>query len=240
MLKVKNLTKKFGEKIAVGNIDFEIKEGEIFALIGPNGSGKTTITKCIAGLLRPDSGNILVGEHNIVAEPEEAKSLEGYIPDEPSVWPSITGEEFLYFIGTLYGVPEHEQEAKIPELLSIFNLEGIEGDYFENYSRGNKQKFTVLAALLHNPKLLLIDEPIVGLDPESAKIAQQKLKEYADKGGSVLVVTHTLTVAQNIASRIGVLKEGKLLEVGTMSELRSKAVLGEEATLEDVYSRLTK
>lgn len=239
MLKVKNLTKKFNKIEAVKDVSFEVKSGEIFALIGPNGSGKTTIIKTIAGLLKPTNGAVLVDSHDVTKEPQAAKQVIGYIPDEPSIWSRMTGEEFLHFSGALYNVEEKKRESKIPELMKIFDLAEIEKSYFEDYSRGNKQKFTILAALLHNPKLLLIDEPIVGLDPTSAETAKSKFSEYARNGGAVLVVTHTLPVAEEIADRIGVLDKGKLTAIGSFSELKQKAGLGENDNLEDVYKALT-
>jgi ABC-2 type transport system ATP-binding protein len=240
MLEVKNLVKKFGnaKTPAVRGVTFDIKPGEVFALIGPNASGKTTIIKTIAGLLQPSAGEIFVGGVNITKDPVGAKSQLGYIPDEPSVWAGMTGEEFLHFSGALYGIGEKERTNAIPHLLDIFGLRGTEAGYFEDYSRGNKQKFSILAALMHRPKLLLIDEPIVGLDPHSADIAKKEFAKFASLGGSVLLVTHTLSVAHEIASRIGVLKDGALVITGTIDELREKTGVSAEASLEDVYSAL--
>jgi ABC-2 type transport system ATP-binding protein len=238
MLKVHNLTKHFGEKVAVDGVSFEINKGEIFSLIGPNSSGKTTIVKSIIGLLQPTSGQITIDEADIVKQPVKAKQNIGYIPDEPSVWPTMTGEEFLFFTQALYGVDEKTRTSKLKHLLDTFNLAGLEKQYFEEYSRGNKQKFSILAATSHHPKLLLIDEPIVGLDPTGAEIAKKMFVEYAKNGGSVLLVTHTLPVAEEISDRIGFLKDGKLVIAGTLKELRDKAKLDEKATLEDIYKKL--
>lgn len=238
MLKVHNLTKHFGNNKAVQDVSFTINKGEIFSLIGPNSSGKTTIVKSIIGLLQPTSGNITVGEYDIAKNPEKAKREIGYIPDEPSIWPYMTGEEFLYFTQALFNVDEKKRLASIPHLLETFNLQGLEKQYFEEYSRGNKQKFSITAAMSHHPKLLLIDEPIVGLDPTGAEIAKKLFVDYARAGGSVLLVTHTLTVAQEISDRIGFLKNGELVIVGTLEELRNKADLSHEATLEDIYKIL--
>ncbi len=237
MLVAERVKKIFGEKIAVDDVSFSVESGEIFALIGPNGSGKTTIIKTIVGLLRPNGGSILVGGKNVVQEPLATKSLIGYIPDEPAVWPRMTGEEFLHFVGALYNIDPADRSRRIPELLSCFRLEGIEKDYFENYSRGNKQKFSILAAFLHRPKLLLIDEPIVGLDPQSAAVAKEMLKDFANGGGAVLLATHTLPVAEAISTRIGFLREGKLISMGTLEELRSR-VRDHSATLEEIYTAL--
>ena len=238
MLKVTNLTKHFGSNKAVNDVTFTINKGEIFSLIGPNSSGKTTIVKSILGLLQPTAGTIIVGEHDIAKHPEKAKAEIGYIPDEPSIWSYMTGEEFLYFTQALFGVTEKNRAKHLPDLLDVFSLQGLENQYFEEYSRGNKQKFSIIAAMSHNPKLLLIDEPIVGLDPTGAEIAKKMFVEYARSGGSILLVTHTLTVAQEISDRIGFLKNGSLVVVGTLQELRERAGLGNEATLEEVYRKL--
>lgn len=240
MLTVTHIVKKFDDIAAVNDVSFSIAPGEIFSLIGPNSSGKTTIVKSIAGLLRVSEGTILVDGHDVLASPKETKAVIGYIPDEPSVWGSMTGEEFLHFVGALYGMSPSQRTAKIKELLPLFNVAGTEKDQFQNYSRGNKQKFSILAALLHEPKLLLVDEPIVGLDPESAATAKKLFSEFANRGGAVLLVTHTLPVAQEISTRIGVLKGGALLSVGTFDELRERAHGQVGATLEQVYTALTQ
>ncbi len=238
MLKVHNVTKKFGKNTAVNNVSFSIEKGEIFSLIGPNSAGKSTLVKSIVGLLQPTSGTITVNDHNTHTSPEKAKQDIGYIPDEPSIWSHMTGEEFLLFTQALFGVDEATRIKRLPELLDIFNLRGIEKNYFEDYSRGNKQKFSILAATSHAPKLLLIDEPIVGLDPSGAEIAKKMFVDYAKNGGSILLVTHTLPVAEEISHRIGFLKNGTLVAQGTLDELREKAGLGKDASLEEVYKKL--
>lgn len=239
MLKLDKLSKVFIEIQAVNNVNLEIKPGEIMALIGPNGSGKTTIIKMIAGLLMPDSGRITVNGHDTRKAPVSAKAAIGYIPDEPAIWPAMTGLEYLHFSGALFNVSSREREKQIPKLLNLFHLEGIENGYFEDFSRGNKQKFTILAALLHQPKLLLIDEPIVGLDPVSAEIAEAEFTKFAHDGGAILLVTHTLSVAKNIAHRVGVLKTGELITQGSYDELREQAKLSEGADLKEIYKVLT-
>lgn len=238
MLTINNLTKKFGNKTVVDQVSFSVKPGEIFSLIGPNGSGKTTIIKIIAGLLQPTSGEVKVGEADVTKEPEKAKAMLGYIPDEPEIWQFMTGAEFLQLTGALYSVNQKTREEEAPKLLDIFNLKGIEQQYFAEYSRGNKQKFSILAALLHQPKLLLIDEPIVGLDPTSAEIAKREFTKFAQSGGAILLVTHTLSVAEEIAHHIGVLTKGRLVAVGTLDELRDQAGLIPTTTLEDIYRKL--
>jgi ABC-2 type transport system ATP-binding protein len=238
MLIVKNLNKHFGETTAVTNVSFEINQGEIFALIGPNSSGKTTIVKNIVGMLKPPSGTITIGGHDITTSPLEAKSVIGYIPDEPSVWPYMTGEEFLNFTQALFANGKHQHTSPVRSLLETFSLHDVQKNYFEDYSRGNKQKFSIIAAMSHNPKLLLIDEPIVGLDPTGAELAKKLFVDFKNNGGAILLVTHTLPVAQEIADRIGILKNGSLVAVGTMKELRKQAQLPETATLEEIYKQL--
>lgn len=239
VLTINRFTKKFGELKAVDNVTLSVKSGEVYALIGPNGSGKTTLIKTIAGLLRPNQGKIAVDSVDVIRDPARAKQAIGYIPDEPSAWTGMTGEEFLHFMGALWGVQEVVRKERVKALLALFHLSGIEKGYFEDYSRGNKQKFTIMAGLLHDPKLLLVDEPIVGLDPESAEIAKGEFRKFADHGGAVLVATHTLSVAQEIADVIGVLKNGKLVASAPFAELKSMAKLGGNATLGDVYKALT-
>lgn len=238
MLTVQNLTKKFGNTKAVDDVSFTINEGEIFSLIGPNSSGKTTIVKSIIGLLQPSSGSITVNGHDVTKDPLKAKMYIGYIPDEPAIWPHMTGGEFLYFTQALFGVDEKKRLASLPKLLETFSLQGLETQAFEEYSRGNKQKFSITSALSHAPKLLLVDEPIVGLDPTGAEIAKKLFVDYAQGGGAVLLVTHTLPVAEAISDRIGILKNGTLVAVGTMAELRKQADVEAHATLEDIYKKL--
>lgn len=235
ILAIEGLTKKFGETKAVDNVTLSLKGGEVYALIGPNGSGKTTLVKTVAGLLRPNHGKIMVDGADAVLDPVRAKKAVGYIPDEPSAWAGMTGEEFLHFMGAVWGMSEAARKERVGALLATFRLSGIEKGYFEDYSRGNKQKFTIMAGLLHHPKLLLVDEPIVGLDPESADIAKKEFREFADRGGAALIVTHTLGVAQEIADVIGVLKNGRLVASAPFEELKKMAKSGAGATLGDVY-----
>jgi ABC-2 type transport system ATP-binding protein len=235
MLTVHNLKKYFGTKKAVDGVSFSIKSGEIFSLIGPNSAGKSTIVKTIIGLLEPTNGSVTIDGHDVVKKPEVTKALVGYIPDEPSVWSYMTGEEFLHLTQALFGIKESERKKEIPKLLETFSLTGIEKQSFDEYSRGNKQKFSILSALSHSPKLLVVDEPIVGLDPVSADIAKKLFKEYAEQGGAVLLVTHTLSVAEEISTHIGFLKNGQLVATGTLEELRKTAEVEDGASLETIY-----
>lgn len=239
MLKIKKLTKKFGDLTAIKDINLEIKKGEFFTLIGPNGSGKTTMIKNILGLIHPSSGDVLINNKSIKKDPLEAKKKMGYIPDEPKIWSHITGEEFLYFSGALYDMKKEVVKEKIPKLLANFDLKGVEKNYFENYSRGNKQKFTILAALLHEPDLILVDEPIVGLDPQSAETAMRLLTDFTKSGGTVFMTTHTLAVAEKHSSKVGILYQGLLSETGSIKELRDKAG-DKNASLLKLYFNFSK
>lgn len=239
MLEINNLTKKFDNLIAVQDVNLKLKKGDFFSIIGPNGSGKTTIIKNILGLLRPTAGQIKIGDVDISKEPRRAKAKMGYIPDEPTMWSKITGKEMLYFFGMLYGMTELEIKKEISKLLSWFHLQGIEENYFENYSRGNKQKFTILAALLHNPNLILVDEPIVGLDPDSAEIAMKLLTNFTKNGGTVFMATHTLSVAEKYSDKVGILHQGILKKTGTIKNLSSE--MGKDkATLLEIYHYFSK
>lgn len=238
MITVKNLIKHFGDKKAVNDVSFTINDGEIFCLIGPNSAGKSTIVKSIIGLLEPTSGEILINGKSVAVYGEQTKGDIGYIPDEPAIWPSMTGEEFIYFTQALYGMSSTHRKKSLARLLEPFHLSGLEKEYFENYSRGNKQKFSITAAFSHKPKVLLVDEPIVGLDPIGAEIAKKMFRQFAKDGGSLLLVTHTLSVAEEISDRIGFLKNGKLVAVGTISELREQAGTAKDASLEQVYQKL--
>jgi ABC-2 type transport system ATP-binding protein len=235
MLDTKQLTKQFGDETAVDDISLSVDSGSVYALIGPNGSGKTTLTKLIAGLLHPTSGTATINNIDITQNPEKAKQFFGYIPDNPVIWDSMTGLEFLHFTGALYGLDQKTRERRIENLLPIFSLNGIENTAFEHYSRGNRQKFTILASLIHKPDLLLIDEPIVGLDPDSVSILESLLKDFTDDGGSIFMTTHTLPVADRVADHIGVLADGQLKASDTPETLRAQADLSKDSSLADIY-----
>lgn len=235
MIKLKGLSKKFQDRTVIHNLDLDIKEGEFYALIGPNGAGKSTLIKLLAGLLKPTQGEIILDGVNMAEEPKEAKSLVGYIPDEPTIWDGMTGFEFLNFVGVLYGMTLKERSQDIQKLLKVYKLNGTEHQLYQDYSRGFRQKYSIIAALLHNPKILLIDEPIVGLDPISIDITKSILDEFIKNGGTILMVTHTLFVAQELATRIGIFEKGKLKIEGTYKELVDKAHLPAKTSLDDIY-----
>lgn len=240
MLRVEQLDKQYNKTIALSGVSLSLAPGEIYALIGPNGSGKTTLTKIIAGLVRPTGGAVHIADTNILTDPVTAKSHIGYIPDNPEAWGKMTGAEFLHFSGALHGFDTAAREKRIAELLPVFSLNGIEDTYYEHYSRGNRQKFTILAALLHEPDLLLIDEPIVGLDPESVATLEGLLTDFAARGGTVLITTHTLLVAEHIANRVGILSQGQLIASDTIPTLRETAQVAPDASLVTVYHALVQ
>lgn len=224
--------------MAVQDLSLEIAPKEIYGLIGPNGAGKTTAVKMITGLYRPTRGRILIDGIDLGAQPAVAKRLLGYIPDEPFIYERMTGREFLHLVGELYGVQASERTRRIDELLDLYTLRGVVDGYVENYSRGNRQKLAILASLLHTPRLLIVDEPIVGLDPESAIKTRDLLKAFAEQGGGALICTHTLPFAEQVCHRVGLLKDGRLIGEGDLPTLRHRAGLP-DASLEALYLHFT-
>lgn len=238
ILRVDGLSKRFGARVVVQELSLEISPGEVYGLIGPNGSGKTTTVKMITGLFLPTAGRVLIGEIDLRAEPEQAKHLVGYIPDEPFVYEKMTAREFLHLVGELYGIAREDRTARIEELLGLYDLDGIANTYVENYSRGNRQKLAIVASLLHTPRLLVVDEPIVGLDPESAIKTRELITAFAASGGAALICTHTLSFAEQVCHRVGLLKDGRLVQEGDLTSLRRSAGLP-EASLEALYLHFT-
>ncbi|MBI3454224.1 MAG: ABC transporter ATP-binding protein [Candidatus Rokubacteria bacterium] len=237
-LRLEGLTKQFGALTAVRSLSITVHPGEIYGLIGPNGSGKTTTVKMLTGLYRPTGGRIVVSGVDLQTEPERAKRALGYLPDEPFIYEKLSGREFLHLMGELYGVPSQERVVRIERLLTLFPLSAVIDTYVENYSRGNKQKLAILAALLHEPRVLVADEPIVGLDPESAITTREIFKTFAQTGGAVLLCTHTLGFAEAVCHRVGLLSEGVLVREGDLAALRAAAGLP-AASLEALYLHFT-
>jgi ABC-2 type transport system ATP-binding protein len=238
VLEMRAVTKTFGELVAVNNLTLRINPGEIYGLIGPNGSGKTTTLNMITGLYRPSSGIITVSGYDVQKKSTGARKHVGFVPDNPSAYDQLTGREFLRFVGELYSLERTEREQKINDLLEQYEISDLANGLYGNYSRGTKQKISLIAALLHEPSLLLIDEPMVGLDPSSARITLHLLRQFADRGGAVMVSAHTLPVAEELCTRFGVLAAGQLVGEGERSILLRQARL-EEGSLEDIYVALT-
>ena len=236
VLEYRGVTKRFGETVAVHDLRLTVRAGEIYGLIGPNGSGKTTTVKMAAGLYRPTTGSVRVRGIDIVATPTKAKSELGYVPDDPSAYDRLSGREFLEFVGELRGMDRKDRDARIATLLGEYGIAALAEGPFGAYSRGTKQKISMIAALLHAPAVLLIDEPMVGLDPESAVTTKRLLLEFARAGGAVLLSTHSLAVAEEICHRFGMLREGRMIAEGTASELAARA--GKTGSLEASYLAL--
>lgn len=229
MLKIENLTKKFENKTAVDNISLYVNCGEIFALLGPNGAGKTTTVKMIAGLLKPTSGSIYLDNIDVVLNPQEAKKHISYIPDEPFVYPYLTGREFLSFISEVYSIKDYAQ--KIEELAEYFGLQNDIDKLLSTYSHGMKQKILIASAVIRRPKLMIFDEPTVGLDPISVRKFKIYLKELKENGTSIFICTHILEMAEKIADRVCVLMNGKVVLTDTVDNI----ILKTNKNLEDVF-----
>jgi ABC-2 type transport system ATP-binding protein len=238
MLELINLTKKFGNFTAVNNLNLKVKAGDFFGFLGQNGAGKTTTIKMISGLYTATSGKILINGHDIVLEPIQAKSLIGYIPDQPFIYEKLTGREFLYFSGGLYSIDKKKLKIKIDETIEKLEIGDWVDKRTEEYSQGMKQRITIASALLHNPMLLVVDEPMIGLDPQSALIVKNILKEKAQNGAAVFMSTHSLNVAEEICTRIGIIKDGSMIFSDTKEVLET--IKGSDHSLESLFLHLTK
>jgi ABC-2 type transport system ATP-binding protein len=238
MIEIEYLTKTFGSLTAVNDLSLNIAAGELFAFLGPNGAGKTTTIKLLTGLLKPTAGRALLGGHDIQADPLAARQLIGYVPDLPFLYEKLQPVEFLQFVGQLYGMDRAAVLRKGAELLALFDLEGVQRQLIEALSHGTRQRLAIAAALLHDPQVLIIDELMVGLDPRSTRVMKDVLKKRAQAGTTVFLSTHILSVAEELADRIGILNHGRLVAVGTMAELRRAS--GQDGALEDAFLALTR
>ena len=237
-VKLMGVAKRYGDVIAVDNLTLDVKRGEIFGLLGPNGSGKSTTLKVILGLVKPDYGSANVLGINVEESPVAVKRRAGYVPESPRLYEFLTGLEFLDLTGDIYGISPQEKKKRIDEYLEALELEGREGDMISSYSQGMKQKVAVISALMHRPELLLLDEPLSGLDPRSARIIKDLLRELASEGVTAILSTHVLEIAQAMCDRIAIMHEGRLLALGTMEELRERARMP-GSDLEDIFLKLT-
>ncbi|MCQ4923508.1 ABC transporter ATP-binding protein [Tissierella carlieri] len=240
MLKLEGISKSYnkGAIKAVDNINLDIKPGEIFGFLGPNGAGKTTTIKMIVGLLKPDNGKVTVGTVDAWKEPLEAKSMISYVPDNPEIYDRLKGIEYLNFIADMYGIPKEEREKKMNYYLELFNIEDAIGDIIASYSHGMKQKLVLTSALLSDPKLFILDEPMVGLDPKSAFNLKEIMRKMCDEGKTVFFSTHVLEVAEKLCDRIAIINKGRIVAMGTMEELRTHAE--ERESLENIFLELTE
>jgi len=231
------VTKRFGDFTAVDRLDLRVRKGELFAFLGPNGAGKTTTIKMIAGLLRPDSGTIRVWGYPMAGEARQAKAHLAYVPDEPFLYEKLTAREFLEFVGQMYGMPPDVRRQRTDTLIRRLEIAPFLDQLAESFSHGMKQRTVLAAALLHEPRVLVIDEPLVGLDPKTVRTVKNLMRELTASGGAVFMSTHTLEVAENIADRIGIIHRGRLIAVGTLDELRREA--RRSSSLEEIFLSLT-
>jgi len=241
MIHIDHLTKCFGSFTDVDELCLDIREGEIFGFLGPNGAGKTTTIRMMMGLLKPTAGRIVLGDHDLAIDPIAAKAQTGFVPDQPYVYDKITGREFLHFVGGLYQVPASSLHQKAEESLSTFSLLEWGDELIETYSHGMKQRLVVASALLHDPRILVVDEPMVGMDPMGARMLKTLLRSFTDAGKTIFMSTHSLEVAEELCDRIGIILGGKLIAHGSLDELRRQAgqKAGNQDRLEDIFLKLT-
>lgn len=238
MIEIRSLTKTYGSFTAVDGIDLSVPSGELFGFLGPNGAGKTTTLRMIAGILRPTSGSIRIAGIDLQQSPMLAKARLGFIPDRPFIYEKLTGMEFLRFVAGLFGQDGSQVEKRANELLAVFDLEEWRDELVESYSHGMRQKLIISSAFVHRPDVIVVDEPMVGLDPKAAKTLKDLFREYTRRGHTIMMSTHTLEVAQTLCDRIAIIQRGRIRACGTMDELRRNAERGDEG-LEEIFLRLT-
>ena len=238
MLELDGVVKRYGKFTAVKGIDLEVRRGEIFGFLGPNGAGKTTTIRMVAGVLRPTQGRVVIGGHDVSTNPESAKARVGYIPDRPYLYEKLSGGEFLRFVAGLWGREGDAVEERIDRLLELFHLTQWKDELVESYSHGMRQKLLIGSALIHQPELIVVDEPMVGLDPRSARLLKDLFRTFVDNGGTIFLSTHTLEVAEALCDRIAILNQGEIIALGSMDELRSQAHAG-GAHLEEIFLKVT-
>ena len=238
LIQTQHLTKNYGNKPAVKDVSFEVSAGEVFGFLGPNGAGKTTTIKMIVGLLQPSEGLVKVAGYDVNTQPLLAKAASGYVPDTPNLYAKLSGRELLRFVGSLYNLDRAQAERRLEELLRMFDLAAAGDDTIDSYSHGMQQKTALAAALMHDPKVLVLDEPTVGLDPKSARLIKDILRQMAARGAAIFLSTHILEIAERMCDRIGIINKGELVAVGTMEELRALGQSG-GASLEDIFLDLT-
>jgi ABC-2 type transport system ATP-binding protein len=238
MIRLDELTKRYGKHVAVDRLSLDVPAGEVFGFLGPNGAGKTTTIKMMAGLLRPTSGRIELAGHDLEREPEEAKAVLGFIPDRPFLYEKLSATELLRFVAGIYGINGHELDHRIDELLELVELREFRGDLIESFSHGMKQRLVMAASFIHDPRVLVVDEPMVGLDPKGARLIKEIFRERCRDGTTIFMSTHTLEVAQELCDRIGIIFKGKLIALGTMDQLQQQAQT-ELPELEPIFLKLT-
>jgi ABC-2 type transport system ATP-binding protein len=237
LIQLAGLTKRYGDFTAVAGMDLSVRRGELFGLLGPNGAGKTTTLRMIAGILQPTAGTITIGGVSLASDPVAAKSRLGFIPDRPFIYEKLTGREFLRFVAGLYGQGGVEIDRRGEELLALFDLLDWRDELVESYSHGMRQKLIIASAFVHRPEVIVVDEPMVGLDPKAARLLKDLFRAYVERGNTIVMSTHTLEVAETLCDRVAIVQNGSIAAMGTMTELRTNT--GYDTGLEDIFLRLT-
>ena len=238
MIRLESLTKLYGSFVAVDDITLHVPRGVLYGFLGPNGAGKTTTLRMIAGILRPSQGRVLLGGDDVHQRPLAAKLRLGFIPDRPFVYDKLTGAEFLRFVAGLYGQEGDVVERRIAELLEVFELTSWNDELVEAYSHGMRQKLIISSALIHRPECIVVDEPMVGLDPKAARLLKNIFRQFVGKGGTVLMSTHTLEVAEAMCDQVAIMQHGRIVASGTVADLRRQHQAG-DASLEELFLKLT-
>jgi len=238
MIQIFDLTKKFGTFTAVDRVTLTVPKGSLYGFLGPNGAGKTTTLRMIAGILRPTEGRVLIGGDDVVENALAAKTRLGFIPDRPFVYDKLTGSEFLRFVAGLYGQDGPVVERRVDELLDVFELATWKNELIESYSHGMRQKLIISSALIHRPEVIVVDEPMVGLDPRAARLLKDLFRGFVQRGGTVLMSTHTLEIAEALCDQMAIIQGGRILAAGAMADLRRQHDAG-DLGLEDLFLRLT-
>ncbi len=238
MIEMDCVSRVFGPTVAVRDLSLRVVQGEIFAFLGPNGAGKTTTIKMMVGLLSPSSGNICLGGFDVVRQSRQAKARMGYVPDQPQLYDKLSGREFLQFVADVHGLSPGDLQESLGRLMRVFDLGRFLDQLTESYSHGMKQRLAFAAAFLHRPSIAIVDEPMVGLDPRSVRLVKDFLRDQAAAGTTIFMSTHTLSVAEEMADRIGVIHQGRLLFLGTLNELRQR-MSQNDSSLEQLFLQLT-
>jgi ABC-2 type transport system ATP-binding protein len=236
MIKLNSLTKRYGKLVAVNNISLDVAPGQVFGFLGPNGAGKTTTIKMMAGLLQPTSGSIVVGGYDVQQEPLKAKSICGFIPDRPYLYEKLTAEEFMRFVAELFSMKDPKN--RIGELLELFGLTEWTDELIENFSHGMKQRLVMASSLLHDPRVLVVDEPMVGLDPRGARLVKDLFRDLARQGVTVFMSTHTLEIVEQMCDRVAIINKGVIIAEGSVGDLGRMASMP-GSHLEPIFLRLT-
>lgn len=238
MINIENITKSYnGEYKAVNNLNLEIRDGEIYGLLGPNGAGKTTTIKMITGIIAPSKGKIEINKIDISKEPIKAKEQFGYVPDNPDMFLRLTGLEYLNFMADVYNVSQEDRTSRIKDMSKRFEMNSAIGDKIQTYSHGMRQKIILMGVMIHNPRVWILDEPMTGLDPKSAFILKEMMREHADAGNTVIFSTHVLEVAEKVCDKVAIINKGQLIFNGTLSELRDE--FKENESLEEMFLEIT-